>query len=152
MHVRRQRRAARGFDFGLDIGIPVGRKLGAGVHDYVRLNAPGWIVRRIVGLAGRVELAVEWRPTKDFGATPVELIGAGRAVRAGTEMPTLYADADVGYELDGDLATATVTIVAGQTRRFVVAGLAGSVAGIVTLAGSGVVSGSGFRSRPRGRA
>ena len=33
--------------------MPVGRKLDAGVHDYVHLNAPGWIVRRLEGIAGR---------------------------------------------------------------------------------------------------
>lgn len=36
--------------------MPVGRRPGAGTHDYVSLNAPGWLVRRIEGKQGRVAL------------------------------------------------------------------------------------------------
>ena len=33
--------------------MPVGRRLDAGVHDYVHLSAPGWIVRRVEALRWR---------------------------------------------------------------------------------------------------
>ena len=36
--------------------MPVGRALDAGAHDYVSLNAPAWLVRRVEGLKGSVEL------------------------------------------------------------------------------------------------
>jgi GH15 family glucan-1,4-alpha-glucosidase len=36
--------------------MPVGRKPRAGPYDYVSLNAPGWLVRRVEALEGRVEL------------------------------------------------------------------------------------------------
>ncbi len=49
--------------------MPVGRKLDAGVHDYVHLNAPGWIVRRVEGLQGEIELDIEYRPSKRLRAS-----------------------------------------------------------------------------------
>ncbi len=99
--------------------MPVGRKLDAGVHDYVHLNAPGWIVRRIEGLQGEMELDIEYRPSRRFAREPAELRLGERAVRAGIEMPTLYGDVD--FSLEGDLATATLRIASGQTRDLVLA-------------------------------
>lgn len=99
--------------------MPVGRKLDARVHDYVHLNAPGWIVRRIEGLQGEIDLDIEYRPSKRFAREPVELRRGERAVRAGPEMPTLYGD--VTFALEGDLARATLRIEAGQLRELVLA-------------------------------
>jgi hypothetical protein len=39
--------------------MPVGRKQGARVHDYVSLRAPFWFVRMIEGLEGRTRLLAE---------------------------------------------------------------------------------------------
>ena len=72
--------------------MPVGRKLAARVHDYVNLNAPGWIVRRVECLEGTVDMQTTYRPSEAFAAEPVQLLVAAGAVRAGREMATLYAD------------------------------------------------------------
>ena len=99
--------------------MPVGRKLGAGVHDYVHLNAPGWIVRRIEGLGGEMELDVTYRPSRKFAREPAELRLDEGAVRAGVEMPTLYSD--VTFSISGDCATGKLRIKAGQTSDLVLA-------------------------------
>ena len=53
--------------------MPVGRTLDARTHDYVDLNAPGWITRRVEGLEGEVTLAVEYRPSLEFAREAVTL-------------------------------------------------------------------------------
>jgi hypothetical protein len=42
--------------------MPVGRTRAASTHDYVTLNAPGWVVRRLRCLSGRVDATVRFRP------------------------------------------------------------------------------------------
>ena len=49
--------------------MPVGRQIGAGAHDYVRLNAPNWLVRRIEGSDGEVELEFAFRPSSSSRAS-----------------------------------------------------------------------------------
>ena len=44
--------------------MPVGRKFGASAHDYVHLNAPGWIIRRIEGLRGTIDFELGYRPSR----------------------------------------------------------------------------------------
>jgi len=100
--------------------MPVGRRLDAGVHDYVHLNAPAWIVRRIEGVAGEVTLAVAYRPSSDFAASRVELVQQGGVLRAGPEMATLHGGLE--FAIDGDLATANLRIVAGERLDLVLAG------------------------------
>ena len=99
--------------------MPVGRTLDAGVHDYVHLNAPGWIVRRLEGLAGAVELELQYRPSKAFTREPVQLQLQSGCVRAGEEMPTLYGD--VAFEVHDDQARATFTLHADARLNFVLA-------------------------------
>lgn len=100
--------------------MPVGRKLDAGVNDYVHLNAPAWIVRRIECTAGVVELDVAYRPSRGFASMAVQLCVQDGAVRAGRELPALYGDAD--FAITGDLAEATLRLIKGETRDFVLAG------------------------------
>ncbi|MEO6363193.1 MAG: glycoside hydrolase family 15 protein, partial [Caldimonas sp.] len=100
--------------------MPVGRRLDASVHDYVHLAAPAWIVRRIEGLAGEVPLRIAYRPSRHFAAAAVELSCEGGVLRAGAELPTLHGD--VEFAIDGDLATATRTIAAGERLDLVLAG------------------------------
>ena len=50
--------------------MPVGRQLDAGVHDYVTLNAPGWLIRRLEGVAGEVEVEIRYRPSRCFASGP----------------------------------------------------------------------------------
>jgi GH15 family glucan-1,4-alpha-glucosidase len=99
--------------------MPVGRRLDAGVHDYVHLNAPGWIVRRIGGLQGTVALEVDYRPAEYFAREPVQLLLEDGAVRAGREMPTLYSE--LQFRLDGDVARATLRVTADQVQDLVLA-------------------------------
>jgi len=54
--------------------MPVGRSRGASVHDYVSLNAPGWLVRRFEGIEGRVALSTRFRPRgAGFALEPLHL-------------------------------------------------------------------------------
>ena len=103
--------------------MPVGRKLDAGTNDYVHLSAPAWIVRRIEGLRGSVELGIEYRPAQDFARTAVALCldpdAATGVITAGDGLPSLYGEAD--FTLVGDLATATVSLRQGERRDFVLA-------------------------------
>ena len=102
--------------------MPVGRTLGASVHDYVHLNAPGWIVRRIEALAdlrGDITLAIGYRPSKSFAADEVSLCIDGEALRAGAEMPTLYSR--LAFDIEGDTAHASLKLKPGQTHDLVLA-------------------------------
>ena len=65
---RTEEGAVRLLDF-----MPVGRQPGSGVHDYVTLAAPFWLVRIVKGLEGRVSMQAEYRPTPDFGRERPEL-------------------------------------------------------------------------------
>ncbi len=71
--------------------MPVGRNPAASAHDYVRLEAPGWFVRVIEGLAGRMRLRVRCRSTRDHGRdvldvppeTTVPLVAEGEGLWSG---------------------------------------------------------------------
>lgn len=106
--------------------MPVGRQLDARVNDYVRLNAPAWIVRRIEGLAGRVEMETVYRPSCEFARKPVALVAGKGAVHAGAEMPVLYADLD--FDVEADCARALLALRAGERHDLVLAG--NTVAGV----------------------
>jgi alpha,alpha-trehalase len=99
--------------------MPVGRRLDAGPHDYVSLNAPGWLVRRIEGLRGAVELAIRYRPSRAFARQPTELALAGGAIH-GEGVPSLFTD--LAFATQGDAAIAIVTLHAGSYRDLVLAG------------------------------
>ncbi|MEO8248881.1 MAG: glycoside hydrolase family 15 protein [Burkholderiales bacterium] len=99
--------------------MPVGRKLGAGVHDYVHLNAPGWIVRRLEGLGGEIDFELLYRASQAFEREQVSLVFEAGRVRAGMEMPTLYGPADFKPSHEG--AAARFSIAAGAHLDFVLA-------------------------------
>ena len=99
--------------------MPVGRALEAGTHDYVSLNAPGWIVRRIEGIEGRVELDIEYRPSVDFARTSVTLRAVAGRVEASASAPTLHAD--LAFTLSGDRARATLVVASGECHDQVLA-------------------------------
>jgi GH15 family glucan-1,4-alpha-glucosidase len=104
--------------------MPVGRRLEAGAHDYVSLNAPGWLIRRIEGLRGALELVVRYRPSRAFARHPTELALRDDAIH-GDGVPSLFSDLD--FTLEGDTATAHVTLHPGGFRDLVLA--AGPIAG-----------------------
>lgn len=54
--------------------MPVGRSRSAGVHDYVTLNAPGWLIRRLECVAGNVHVTSRFAPrTAGFSTEPPEI-------------------------------------------------------------------------------
>jgi alpha,alpha-trehalase len=98
--------------------MPVGRQIGAGAHDYVSLNAPNWLVRRVEGSDGEVELEFAFRPSFDFARNRAVLtFGDGRL--SGSGLPDLFAD--LPFLIDGDHARATVTVRTGERCDFVLA-------------------------------
>ncbi|MEO9101162.1 MAG: glycoside hydrolase family 15 protein [Burkholderiaceae bacterium] len=99
--------------------MPVGRKLDADVHDYVRLNAPGWIVRRVECLRGVVEMELRYRPSKAFAREVVDLQVTHDGVSAGDALPRLYGA--VAFRAAADVAEADFELVAGQQLDFVLA-------------------------------
>lgn len=105
--------------FALTDFMPVGRRFGASTHDYVSLNVANWLVRRIEGLVGNCELEVVYRPSVDFARKPAQLTLTEGRVRAGGT-PDLFAD--LAFELEGDVARATLTIGSGERRDLVLAG------------------------------
>lgn len=46
--------------------MPVGRKKGAGLHDYVSLEAPGVLCRLVIGRQGQVEMNLRFFPSRPF--------------------------------------------------------------------------------------
>jgi GH15 family glucan-1,4-alpha-glucosidase len=98
--------------------MPVGRRLDAGPHDYVSLNAPHWLVRRIEGVRGAVELVVRYRPSRAFARHPTELALEEGAIH-GEGAPSLFTDLE--FTLEGDSASAEVTLHAGSYRDLVLA-------------------------------
>lgn len=97
--------------------MPVGRRPGAGLHDYVSLNAPGWLVRIVEGVAGVVRLNVKYRPTPGFARRPAELRAAGNAI-AMDDGSWLYSD--VSLAASGDSAIGAIEVAAGEKRFFIV--------------------------------
>lgn len=99
--------------------MPVGRRSGAGVHDYVNLNAPSWLIRVIHCEQGKVPLRVQYRPSIQFGRQPAFLhAGAGHIeVDSG---PVLYHDLPE-VDIQGGLATAIIELEAGQRHILIVA-------------------------------
>ena len=97
--------------------MPVGRQLDTSVHDYVTLNAPGWLIRRLEGVAGEVEVEIRYRPSRCFASGPAALGWNGEAVVGGPDVPMLFSP--LAFDLEGDLARATVRVGAGERIDFV---------------------------------
>jgi len=81
--------------------MPVGRARTASVHDYVTLNAPGWVVRRMHCTSGHVSLTTRFRPRgAEFSTTPLNLkINDGR-IHCESDI-TLWCDGEAQREEDG---------------------------------------------------
>ncbi|TFL17505.1 glycoside hydrolase family 15 protein [Jannaschia formosa] len=102
--------------------MPVGRTRTASVHDYVTLNAPGWIVRRLRCVSGRVDLTMQFRPRGPGWSTdPVEMnLCEGRIDCAGGL--TLWCDGEARREADG--ASVRVVLEEGETQTCVLTSVA----------------------------
>ena len=103
--------------------MPVGRREGAGAHDYTSLRAPHWLVRRVEALEGEVEMATTYRPGAGLDRLAVPLAGCGEAVVGetvvGDGVPSLFADRPL--TVTGDRAEGTFRLRAGEQARFVLA-------------------------------
>jgi GH15 family glucan-1,4-alpha-glucosidase len=102
--------------------MPVGRSRDASVHDYVTLNAPGWIVRRLHCVSGHVDLTMQFRPRGPAWSTePLELeIGKGRIDCPGGL--TLWCDGDARHEADG--VSVRIRLREGETQTCVLTSVA----------------------------
>jgi GH15 family glucan-1,4-alpha-glucosidase len=97
--------------------MPVGRKRSAAIHDYVTLSAPGWVVRRMRCISGRVRLTTRFRPRgHEFSTAPIDMeIGEGRIDCQGGL--TLWCDGEARREDDG--ASLRLDLGEGETRTSV---------------------------------
>lgn len=109
--------------------MPVGRQLDAGAHDYVSLNAPNWIVRRIEVTSGQVEVQVQYRPSRLYARDDVPLT-VTEGVVAGIDVPSLHSD--LPFTVTDGVAVVQVTLGAGECRDLVLAG--NSVSGVAPAA------------------
>ncbi len=97
--------------------MPVGRRPGSGVHDYVHLVAPGQVVRLVTGVSGSVEVAMNFRPSRDYARAEVRLEAAPGHIRSGFGPVLHHPPGEV--EIEGDTARGRWRIGAGETRAFV---------------------------------
>ena len=97
--------------------MPVGRTRGASVHDYVSLNAPGWLVRRMRCTSGRVSLVTRFRPRgHEFSTKPLAVeLGDGRIDCEGGI--TLWCAGEAKREEDG--VSVRMSLAEGETRTCV---------------------------------
>jgi len=65
--------------------MPLGRRAGAGVHDYVSVDAPHALIRKVTGLEGRVAVRATWRPAGRF-------VPASRAIEPTATPPVPAGD------------------------------------------------------------
>jgi GH15 family glucan-1,4-alpha-glucosidase len=97
---------------------PVGRRQGAGVHDYVSLSAPSLLIRTIEGLCGEQHLELQFRPSLDYARFPARLMLTPRGVAA-EQGPALHTR--IAFSIVGDLARGRITVRAGQRHDLIVA-------------------------------
>lgn len=97
--------------------MPVGRRPEAGVHDYVSLNAPFWVVRLVEGLRGEVPLDICYSPSVDFARQPAHLRSDKESIttQGGTVLYSNHALQNDGSRAHGELRIGT-----GERRFFVV--------------------------------
>lgn len=95
--------------------MPVGRRPGAGVHDYVNLNAPFWLMRLVEGVRGEVMLAVDYAPSVDFARCPTRLFYAADRGIAAEGGAVFYSDTALEI-VDGIRARGRLRLRAGGGR------------------------------------
>ncbi|MBA2352393.1 MAG: glycoside hydrolase family 15 protein [Burkholderiales bacterium] len=98
--------------------MPVGRTADARPHDYVSLNAPNWLVRKVEGLQGEVVIESIYRPSVAFARHRAQLSKIEGAILA-EDGPTLYSD--MPFAIAGERARAMFAVCAGEVRFIAVA-------------------------------
>ncbi|MEM7489835.1 MAG: glycoside hydrolase family 15 protein, partial [Pseudomonadota bacterium] len=107
--------------------LPVGRRADAGTYDYTTLAAPGWMVRRMRVLRGRVAVEMrlsaggpDWaRAEGDLRIGVTDDVRSAHMCRTDSDRPAavLYADMDLAH--DGDAVVAKVELTDGDIRHAV---------------------------------
>jgi len=90
--------------------MPLGRKEGAGTHDYVSIRTPHWLVREVEGLAGEVEVETVYRPSAGLDRLDEALEREDGGAVVGAGVPALVAD--VPLELEAGRARARFRVAA----------------------------------------
>ncbi|MBW3563624.1 MAG: glycoside hydrolase family 15 protein [Acidobacteria bacterium] len=98
--------------------MPVGRKPGSSMHDYVTLEAPFALVRILEGVEGTVPMKLLYDPTSDYGRhrSLLTTMKGGVTASDGTQLRT-GIDFHV-YETEG--AAAQIELHAGDRRELLV--------------------------------
>jgi GH15 family glucan-1,4-alpha-glucosidase len=97
--------------------MPVGRTREAGTHDYVSLNAPGWLVRRFTCRSGRVSLTTRFSPRRagfDCAAPGFDIAPNRICVEGGL---TLWRDG--AAEIEDGAAVIRYDLAAGESETCV---------------------------------
>ena len=97
--------------------MPVGRSPSASTHDYTSLSAPGWLVRIVECLSGRVPVRVRYRPSIRFARQPAQLTAAPGEVTA-ADGPHLSHDLP-DLTVEADSATGECLLRAGDRHALV---------------------------------
>lgn len=100
--------------------MPVGRQPGSGVHDYVDLVAPGWLIRLVEIRRGSAELCIRYRPTLEFGQKLAQLDIRQDCISA-ENGPVLYHNTS-GFTVTHDEARATTRLTSGRRLVLVLSG------------------------------
>lgn len=96
--------------------MPIGRRPGAGIHDYTTLVAANLLIRTIECVAGEVVVDLAFRPSRDYARWPARLAVTPLGVFA-EHGPALYAEAN--FSIDGDLALGQIRLTEGQRRTVI---------------------------------
>lgn len=98
--------------------MPVGRAPGAGVHDYVTLNAPRWLVRIIECVEGSVRIRARYRPTVEFARRPAQLSLKDGVI---TSDDGVSLHSDMQFAPNGNVAEGVQELRASEQRHFILA-------------------------------
>ena len=107
--------------------MPVGRRADAGTYDYTTLAAPGWMVRRLRVLEGRVALTMRMRAGRPDWARAEGRMALGQTGdrrsahlrRDDTARPDAVLYSDMDLEPDGAGVVARADLEAGAVRHAV---------------------------------
>jgi GH15 family glucan-1,4-alpha-glucosidase len=87
-----------------------GHRLGA--------DAVGALMRRVVGVAGSVELSIEYAPRPEYGAVRPQLRPTPKGISARTETINLLLSSPVPLDVDEGAASAGFTLRPGESASF----------------------------------
>lgn len=100
--------------------MPVGRSRDAGVHDYVTLNAPGWLMRRLECVAGSVHITSRFAPRAAGFSTEFPDMKVGKDGASCPGGMKLWCEGDI--QLDAGDAVIDFDLGEGERRSMVLTG------------------------------